>query len=65
MDSSLASAFIASSSGQSQQAFGGKMLAMNMDAARAVVKMIDDAQQNIAGLANLSAGIGANVDMTV
>jgi hypothetical protein len=41
------------------------MLAMNMDAARSVVKLIDAAQQNIASLANVSAGIGTNFDMTV
>jgi hypothetical protein len=65
MDSSLASAFIAASAGQFQLDFAGKMLAMNMDAARSVVKLIDAAQQNIASLANVSAGIGTNFDMTV
>jgi hypothetical protein len=65
MDSSLASAFIASSAGQFQQDFAAKMLAMNVDAARSVAKLIDAAQQNIASLANVSAGIGTNVDITV
>jgi hypothetical protein len=37
MDSSLASAFVAASAGQFQQAFADKILAMNLDSARAVV----------------------------
>jgi hypothetical protein len=65
MDTSLIAAFIAASAGQFQVDFAGKMLAMNLDATRSVVKLIDAAQQNIASLANLSAGIGANFDMTV
>ena len=43
----------------------GKMLRMNLDAGRSAVKLIDAAQQNIASLANLSAGIGGNVDVSV
>jgi hypothetical protein len=63
--SSLASAFIAASAGQFQLAVAGKMLAMNLDAERSVVKLIDAAQQNIDSLANVSAGIGTNVDIRV
>jgi hypothetical protein len=65
MDASLASAFIAASVGQFQLAVAGKMLAMNLDAGRSTVKLIDAAQQNIDTLANVSAGIGTSVDMTV
>jgi hypothetical protein len=61
---SLAAAFIAASAGQFQLGMAGKMLTMNLDAGRSAVKLIDAAQQNIASLANLSAGIGANVDLT-
>jgi hypothetical protein len=63
--SSLASAFIAASAGQFQLAVAGKMLAINLDAGRSVVKLIDAAQQNIDGLANVSVGIGTNVDMRI
>ena len=63
--SALASAFIAASAAQFQLAIGGKMLAMDMDAGRSAVKLIDAAQQSIDSLANVSAGIGAGVDMTV
>jgi hypothetical protein len=62
---SIASAFTAASAGQFQLAVAGKMLAMNLDDGRSAVKLIDAAQQNIASLANVSAGIGANVDMKV
>jgi hypothetical protein len=37
---------------------------MNLDAGRSAVKLIDAAQQSIASLANLSAGIGTNVNVT-
>jgi hypothetical protein len=43
-------------------AIGGKMLAMSMDAGRSAVKLIDAAQQSIDSLANVSAGIGGNVN---
>ena len=60
---SIASAFIAASAGQFQSAVAGKMLAMNLDASRSAVKLIDAAQQSIDSLANVSAGIGGNVDI--
>ena len=58
--SSIASAFVAASAGQFQQAVGEKMLAMNMDTSRSIVKLVDTATQS-----NVSAGIGGNVDRTV
>ena len=61
----LASALIAASLGQAQLGFAQRMLAMNVDGGRSAVKLIDAAQQNIDSLANVAAGIGANVDMTV
>jgi hypothetical protein len=61
----LASAFIAASAGQAQLAVGDKMLAINVNSDRAAVQLIDDAQQNIDRLANVSAGIGTNFDLTV
>ncbi len=62
---SIASAFVAASAGQFQLGAAEKMLAMNVDAGRSAVKLIDAAQQNIDSLANVSAGIGTNVDITV
>jgi len=58
--SSIASAFVAASAGQFQQAVGEKMLAMNMDTSRSIVKLVDTATQS-----SVSAGIGGNVDRTV
>lgn len=66
MDSAaLASAFITASVGQFQLAVAGKLLALNLDADRSAVQLIDAAQQNIDRLANFSAGIGTNLDLTV
>jgi len=64
MDASLASAFIAAGVGQIQLAVAGKMLGMELDAARSAVKLIDAAQQSIDRLANVAAGIGTNLDVT-
>jgi hypothetical protein len=61
----LASAFIAASAGQAQLAVGDRMLAINVNSDRAAVQLIDDAQQNIDRLANVLAGVGTNVDLTV
>ena len=41
------------------------MLRMNADAAQSVVKLIDAAQQNMDRLANVAAGIGENLDISV
>jgi hypothetical protein len=62
---SLASAFIAASAGQFQLAVADKMLAINIDSGRSAVKLIDAAQQNLDGLANVSASVGGNVDIRV
>jgi VCBS repeat-containing protein len=61
----LAAAFIAASVGQFQLAVAGKLLALSLDADRSAVQLIDAAQQNSDRLANVSAGIGTNLDVTV
>ena len=61
----LASAFIAASVGQFQLAVAGKLLAFDLNADRSAVQLIDAAQQNIDRLANVSAGIGTNLDLAV
>jgi hypothetical protein len=61
----LISAFMGAQVGQMQLAIAAKMLRMNADAAQSVVKMIDAAQQNIDRLANVAAGVGGNVDISV
>jgi hypothetical protein len=58
----IASAAIGARVSQAQLAVAAKMLRMNADNAASIVKLIDAAQAN---LANLSAGVGANLDITV
>jgi hypothetical protein len=41
------------------------MMRMNADNAASVVQIIDAAQQNMASLANVSAGVGQNVNISV
>jgi hypothetical protein len=65
MDPSLAAAAVAASVAQVQLGFADRMLAINIDAGRSAVKLIDAAPQNVDSLANVSAGVGASVDMTV
>jgi len=66
MDSAdLASAFVAAQAGQTQLAVAAKMLRMNADAAQAVVKLLEAGQANIDKLANVAAGVGGNLDVSV
>ena len=64
-DVGLASAFIGASIGQVQLAVAGKMLRMSADAAQSAVKLIDAAQQSMDRLANVAAGVGGNLDVSV
>ena len=66
MDSAdLASAFVAAQAGQTQLAVAAKMLRMNADAAQSVVKLLEAGQANIDKLANVAAGVGSNLDVSV
>ena len=47
-----------------QMAIAAKMLRMNADAASAIVQVLDAAQQNLASLANVAAGVGQNLNIT-
>jgi len=51
--------------GQVQLAIAGKILKMNADQAHSVVKLLDAAQANMDPLADVAAGIGTKVDMSV
>jgi len=62
---SIAAAFIAQQAGQLQIAAAAKMLRMNADSAADVVKLLEAAQQNFNSLANVAAGIGGNLDISV
>ena len=48
-----------------QMAAAAFMMRMNADNAASVVQIIDAAQQNMARLANVSAGVGQNVNISV
>lgn len=62
----LASALIDARVGQLQLALAAKMLRSNADAATdSAAKLIDSAQQNFDRLANVAAGIGQNLDISV
>lgn len=62
---SLAAAFVSAQVGSTQLAVADEMLRMNAASEQAVVKLIDAAQQNINQLANVAAGIGGNLNISV
>jgi len=62
---SLASALIGAQVGRVQLAVAGKLLRMDAINEQSVVKLIDAAQQNMDRLANVAAGIGGNLDVSV
>ena len=65
MDTSLIAAAIGAQAGMTQLAVANSMLKMNSDNAASVVKLIDSAQQNMNSLANVAAGIGTNLNISV
>jgi hypothetical protein len=64
-DVGLASAFISASVGQAQLTVAARLLRMNADQEQSVAQLVDAAQQNIDRLANVAAGIGGNLDISV
>ncbi|MGA8650532.1 MAG: hypothetical protein WB677_07910 [Xanthobacteraceae bacterium] len=65
MDLGLVAAAIGAQAGMTQLAVAGSMLKMNAENASSTVKLIDAAQQNLNSLANVAAGIGRNLDISV
>jgi hypothetical protein len=61
----IASAFVGARAAQVQMAVAAEMLRMNADAAKSVVQVIEAAQENIDRLANVAAGVGGNLDISV
>lgn len=61
----LAAAFVAARAGQVQLAVAAKMMRMNADSAQSVVQLLEAGQANIDRLANVAAGIGGNLDVSV
>lgn len=62
---SLVSAMAGAQMGAVQSAMAAKMIKMNADAAGAITQVLDAAQQNINRLANVAAGVGQNLDISV
>ena len=65
MDTSLIAAAIGAQAAMTQLAVANSMLKMNSDNAASVVKLIDSAQQNMNSLANVAAGVGTNLNISV
>jgi hypothetical protein len=61
----LATAFIDAQVGRAQLAVAAKLLQMDAANEQSVVGLIDAAQQNMDRLANVAAGIGGNLDISV
>jgi hypothetical protein len=62
---SLVSGLMATRMGQTQIAVAAAMLKINADSAQSVVKLLDAAEANIDRLANVAAGVGTNLDISV
>lgn len=61
---SLAAALAGAQMSNVQMAIAAKMLRMNADASSGIVQVLDAAQQNLASLANVAAGVGQNLNIT-
>ncbi len=61
----IASAFVSASAGQAQLAVAAKMMRMNADSAQSVMQLLEAGQANIDRLANVAAGVGGNLDVSV
>jgi hypothetical protein len=61
---SLAAAFVGAQMSRMQTAVAAKMMRMNADQAASVAQLLQSAQENVARLANVAAGIGHNVNLS-
>ena len=62
---SLAAAMVGAQVSQMQLAAAAMMMRMNANSAASVVQVIDAAQQNMQSLANVAAGVGQNINISV
>ena len=62
---SLAAAVVGAQAGRLQLAAAAKMMKMNFENEAAIAQMIEAGQQNLDQLANVAAGIGQNLDISV
>ena len=62
---SLVSALVGAKMAQAQMAVAAKMARMDMQSSQSIADLLDAAQQNMNRLANLPAGVGTQLDITV
>jgi len=62
---SLAAAMVGAQADRLQLAAAAKMMKMNFENEVAIAQMIEAGQQNLGQLANVAAGIGQNLDISV
>ena len=62
---SIAATFVAAQAAQLQTAVAAKMLKMNASASADTARLLEAAQENMNNLANVAAGLGGNVDISV
>ena len=60
---SIATALVGAQMSSLQMAIAARMLRMNADNAASIVQVLNAAEQNIASLANVAAGIGQNLNI--
>ena len=60
----LASTLVGAQAGQQQTQLATAMMRMNADHAAAIIKVVEEAQQNLASLANVASGVGQNLNIT-
>ena len=63
MDMSLVSAMLGAQAGNAQVAVAAKFMRENADSSAAIAQMVEAGAQNANALANVAAGIGANLDI--
>jgi hypothetical protein len=65
MDASLIGATMSVQTGMLQLAVAARLAQMSADQGSSVAELVDAAQQNFDPLANITAGIGTNLDVIV
>ena len=64
MDTSLIAAVLGAQTGMVQLAVAARLARMDADQGASVAKLVDAAQQTMDSLANVTAGIGTNLDVS-
>jgi len=64
MDTNLVSALFAAQIGQFQLAIAARLARTDSQSGASVTQLIDAAEQNFDPLANVPAGVGANLDVS-